>query len=118
MIFRIRSSGTRVRTASRSAPGTCCSRPQAVRKAVYNGYYYFSGAETAQVVNGSPQAVTTGNSYASFLLGLVNSANMQQLDITRSLTAESWHLRRGPMAGEQNLSVNFGLRWDIEPPAV
>ncbi len=86
-------------------------------KSGYNGYYYFSGAETAQVVNGSPQAVTTGNSYASFLLGLVNSANMQQLDSpdthqqTLGIYAEDqWRVRK-------NLSVNFGLRWDIEPPA-
>ena len=71
MIFRIRSSGTRVRTASSSALRYLWFQAASGTKSGYNGYYYFSGAETAQVVNGSPQAVTTGNSYASFLLGLV-----------------------------------------------
>jgi hypothetical protein len=41
-----------------------------------SGAYQFSNAETAQVVNGAV-VPATGNSYASFLLGDVHSATMQ-----------------------------------------
>ena len=41
-----------------------------------NGAYQFSNAETAQVADGAVVA-NTGNSYASFLLGDANYANMQ-----------------------------------------
>ena len=85
-------------------------------KSGYNGYYYFSGAETAQVVNGSPQAVTTGNSYASFLLGLVNNANMQQLDSPDLHEQTLGIYAEDQRRAAKNLSINFGLRWDIEPP--
>ena len=81
-----------------------------------NGSYEFSGAETAQVVNGTPQTTTTGNSYASFLLGLVDNASMVLPDIpdyhAQSLglyALDNWRVNR-------KLSINFGLRWDIQPP--
>lgn len=84
---------------------------------LHNGYYYFSGAATAQVVNGAPQTGTTGNSYASFLLGLVNNAYMQLPDTPNTHEQALGIYAQDEWRVNKSLSVNFGLRWDIEPPS-
>ena len=84
-------------------------------KTTLNGAYAFSGAETAQVVDGTPQVDTTGNSYASFLLGLVDNANMAIPDNGNDHSKYfGWYVEDAWRAS-QKLSLTFGLRWDIMP---
>ena len=82
----------------------------------HNGYYSFSGGQTAQVVGGVPQTATTGNAYASFLLGLVDKANMQMTDTPEIHEATLGIYAEDQWRATKNLSLSFGLRWDIEPP--
>lgn len=82
-----------------------------------NGWYQFSAAETAQVVNGTARTATTGNSYASFLLGLVDYANMVK-PVNNNTHAQNLGIfAQDNWRASQNLSLSFGLRWDIEPPS-
>src|ERR1035437_3218193 len=81
-----------------------------------NGYYVFSGTETAQVVGVVPQA-GTGNSYASFLLGLVDNANMVAPDVPDYHAQSLGLYAQDDWRASKKLSFSFGLRWDIQPPA-
>jgi hypothetical protein len=77
----------------------------------------YSNAQTANYVSGTQQT-STGNSYASFLLGQVNSGSLTQLPFTdtgariqpTSLYAQDDY------AVTPKLKVNIGLRWDFYPP--
>ncbi|MBI3684566.1 MAG: TonB-dependent receptor [Acidobacteria bacterium] len=75
------------------------------------GTYNFSQFATSQ-----PQVSGTGHSYASFLLGLVNSASLAkalaQKDQSRyfaTYAQDDWKITR-------RLTLNYGLRWEFQAP--
>jgi hypothetical protein len=75
------------------------------------GTYNFSQFGTSQ-----PQVNGTGHSYASFLLGLVNSATLAkalaQKDMSRYYAfyaQDDWKIFR-------KLTLNYGIRYEVQPP--
>lgn len=76
------------------------------------GYFDFAPTETA-----NPLAVSsTGNSFASFLLGQVDngSTDLGPLLTWRNFYVAPWF--QDDWKVNQNLTVNLGLRWDIDFP--
>ena len=79
------------------------------------GSFSFNARSTSQP-NNTANVSTWGNSYASFLLGAVSSAN--------TAYAPYWGLRRvryGLFAQDEfhatrKLTLSYGLRWDFDPP--
>jgi hypothetical protein len=77
----------------------------------------YSNAQTANYVNGT-QVTTTGNSFASFILGQVNTGSLTQLPFTDT----GARIRPTSLYGQDDwsvtskLKVNLGLRWDFYPP--
>jgi hypothetical protein len=80
-----------------------------------NGLYEFSQLETAQVVNGSAVA-GTGNAYASFLLGAVDSANMSLVQPPNYHSQYLGLYAQDDWKLSKKLTINYGLRWDLQPP--
>jgi hypothetical protein len=75
------------------------------------GYYTFSQFATSQ-----PQVAGTGNSYASFLLGLVNNAQMTKntpytirSNYLGLFAQDDWKITR-------RLTVNYGYRYEFQTP--
>ena len=82
-----------------------------------SGLYHFSGAETGQIMNGAPIS-GTGNSYASFLLGAVHSSHMESQHFPLFRT-EGWgFFAQDDFKINSKLTINYGLRWDIQPNVV
>ena len=78
-----------------------------------SGTYNFSTNETA--ASTSTQAVT-GNSFASFLLGDVSSANVAyQLHAPRSTQFYYAAYLQDNYKLKKNLTLNLGVRYDVEP---
>ena len=78
----------------------------------------FSGAQTAQPLYGTalPGGTTIGHPFASFLLGMFNSAsiaNVQAPQYRKSSWAtyvqDTWKVTR-------KLTLDYGLRWDLQKP--
>ncbi len=78
-----------------------------------SGEYQFSDAETAEVVNGATVA-NTGNSYASFLLGDVNYASMQDNPFPDQHSQALAFYAQDDFKVSKKLTLNYGLRWDYE----
>jgi TonB dependent receptor len=85
-----------------------------------NGVYSFSQSETGQAVtsaNGSLAVLPgTGNSFASFLLGAVDTANMSLQQPNRFNTQSLALYAQDDWKINSKLTVNYGLRWDFQSP--
>lgn len=83
-----------------------------------NGIYSFSQGETGQVTaspDGSLSLVPgTGNSFASFMLGAVDTANMALQQPNRSNTQSLGLYAQDVWKINRKLSINYGLRWDFQ----
>ena len=80
------------------------------------GTFNFSQAETSTPDSGDPNFGTYGSSFASFLLGLVDSGNRaftEELQL-RNLAFSSYI--QDDIKVSNRLTVNAGLRWDIMVP--
>jgi hypothetical protein len=78
-----------------------------------SGAYQFSDAETGQVVDGAV-VPNTGNSYASFLLGDVNYANMQDNPFPSQHSQALGFYAQDDFKVNKKLTLNYGIRWDYE----
>jgi hypothetical protein len=75
--------------------------------------------ETARLANTNVPLSTTGNSYASYLLGAVDS--LSQVDQRNTLTTGARFYGFSPffqddIKATKTLTVNVGLRWDLYAP--
>jgi outer membrane receptor protein involved in Fe transport len=91
--------------------------------AVYNsrnGTYTFSQSETGQTQtssNGSQTIVPgTGNSFASFLFGAVDTANMSLQQPPANHTQNIGLYAQDDWKVNRKLSLTYGLRWDFQTP--
>lgn len=78
----------------------------------------YNSVNTAGYSNGKIQNTTTGNSYASFLLGAVNSTGFAVQPFT---TLGARYKGIAPIFEDDwrvtpNLTLNLGVRWDINTP--
>lgn len=79
------------------------------------GNFNFSGAETSAGTSGA--TATTGNQYAGFLLGAVDSTNFYSVDAQPKFLAKYYALFvQDDYKITKNLTLNLGLRWDVEYP--
>ena len=76
------------------------------------GSFNFSNAETADPAN----IGTTGNAFASFLLGTVDSANRYGTNELRLRNFDFSPYIQDDIKIRPNLTINVGLRWDIMEP--
>jgi hypothetical protein len=91
-----------------------------VRRARFDQYYYFDVNGYQSFDNSGPNAILPGDgdNYAEYLLGLTDlyiQGSGQREDIRSTaiypFVQDSWKLK-------PNLTVNYGLRWEFNPPMV
>jgi Carboxypeptidase regulatory-like domain len=75
------------------------------------GQYTFSQFGTSQ-----PQVARTGNSYASFLLGLVNNANMAFSQPVSDRSKVFGIFAQDDWKATRRLTINYGYRWEFQTP--
>jgi len=75
------------------------------------GAYTFSQFGTSQ-----PQVARTGHSYASFLLGLVNNANMELNAPTGDRSRYFGLFAQDDWKATRRLTINYGYRWETQSP--
>ena len=91
-----------------------------VRRARFDQFYYFDINGQMTVNNSGPNSIVPGDGdqYAEFLLGMVDTyiqGSGQREDIRSTavypFVQDSWKIR-------PNLTLNYGLRWEFNPPMV
>lgn len=80
----------------------------------------FSNDETAEILPNGAVSATTGNSYASFLLGDVDSASLDDSPVgTTGMRYTDYSLwAQDDWKVMPHLVINAGLRWDIPKPGI
>ncbi len=79
------------------------------------GNFNFSGAETSAGTSGATS--TTGNAYASFLLGAMDNTQFYTVAAQPKFLAHYYALFvQDDYKITKNLTLNLGLRWDVEVP--
>jgi hypothetical protein len=80
------------------------------------GHFNFSNAQTSIPDPSNPNFTKWGNPFASFLLGIPDSANRSN---SQELALRNWALSpyvQDDIKLSPRLTVNLGLRWDIQAP--
>lgn len=75
------------------------------------GEYTFSQFGASQ-----PQVARTGNSYASFLLGAVNNANLAYSQPVSDRTKVLGIFAQDDWKATRRLTINYGYRWEFQTP--
>ena len=81
-----------------------------------SGHFSFSQAETSVPDTTDPNFAKYGSSFASFLLGLVDSANRTARSETAFNTQEFSAYIQDDIKATNKLTLNAGLRWDLMVP--
>lgn len=81
-----------------------------------SGHFSFSQAETSIPDTTNPNFSKDGSSFASFLLGLVDSANRSAVTTTAFHTQEYSAYLQDDIKLTNKLTLNAGIRWDLMIP--
>lgn len=68
------------------------------------------------LITGQPGVANSGNAFASFLLGEVNSAGTQRPDIINSRSAYWAFYAQDDYRVTERLTLNYGVRWEVNLP--
>jgi hypothetical protein len=68
------------------------------------------------LITGQPGVANSGNAFASFLLGEVNSARTQRPDVINSRSAYWALYLQDDYRLTDRLTVNYGIRWELNLP--
>ncbi|MBM3785314.1 MAG: TonB-dependent receptor [Acidobacteria bacterium] len=68
------------------------------------------------LITGQPGVANSGNAFASFLLGEVNSAGTQRPDVINSRSSYWAFYAQDDFRISDRLTLNFGIRWELNNP--
>ena len=84
---------------------------------LFGGNYSFSGFTNGPATPGTTGATLGGSNIASFILGIVNSFTVRQIEVPFYYR---WRYYAGYVQDDfkmrQNLTLNLGVRYDVETP--